>query len=42
MRDDTLWKQAKEHVLIPGASWTFEILKDWAKYEIKTKLGIPG
>lgn len=41
MRDDTLWRKAKEHVLKPGASWSFDILKEWAKHEIKEKLGIP-
>src|ERR1700733_4620032 len=33
VRDDTVWKKAKEHVLKPGASWTFDILKEWAKCE---------
>jgi hypothetical protein len=41
MRDETIWKKAKEHVLKPGASWTFEILKEWAKAELKERLGIP-
>ncbi|WP_148218141.1 DUF2513 domain-containing protein [Opitutus terrae] len=42
MRSDTLWKKAKTHVLKPGASWSFEILKEWAKQEIKEKLGMSG
>lgn len=41
LRDDTIWKKAKEHVLKPGASWTFDILKEWAKHEIKGRLGLP-
>jgi hypothetical protein len=41
VRDDSLWKKAKENVLKPGASWSFDILKEWAKHEIKMKLGIP-
>ncbi len=41
MRDDTLWIKAKENVLKPGASWSFEILKEWAKHELKQKLGLP-
>lgn len=41
MRDDTIWKKAKEQVLRPGASWSFEILKEWAKYEIKQRFGLP-
>jgi hypothetical protein len=41
LRDDTIWKKAKEHVLKPGASWTFDVLKEWAKHEIKERLGLP-
>jgi hypothetical protein len=41
MRDDTVWKKAKEHVLKPGASWTFDILKEWLKAEAKSRLGLP-
>ncbi len=41
VRDDTIWNKAKEQVLKPGASWTFDILKEWAKYELKQKLGLP-
>jgi hypothetical protein len=42
MRDDTLWKKAKDEVLKPGASWTFEILKEWAKCELRQRLGLPS
>jgi hypothetical protein len=42
MRDDNLWKKAKEYVIKPGASWTFEILKEWGKAEIKQRLGLPS
>ena len=44
MRDDTLWKKAKENVLKPGASWTAKLLFDWLKVEIKQRLigGNPG
>jgi len=41
VREDTVWNKAKEQVLKPGASWTFDILKEWAKYELKKKLGLP-
>jgi hypothetical protein len=41
VRNDTVWKKAKEHVLKPGASWTFDILKDWVKSELKQTLGLP-
>jgi hypothetical protein len=39
--EDTIWKKAKEQVLKPGASWTFEVLKQWAKHELLTRAGIP-
>ena len=41
VRDDTVWKKAKDHVLKPGASWTFDILKEWLKFEVKHRVGIP-
>lgn len=40
IRDDSLWKKAKKHVIKPGASWTFDILKEWVKHELKQKLGL--
>jgi hypothetical protein len=40
MRDENLWKKAKDYVLIPGASWSFDILKEWAKDELKKRIGI--
>jgi hypothetical protein len=39
-RDDTLWRKAKEKVLKPTASWTFGLLMEWLKQEIRTR--IPG
>ena len=38
--DDTLWKKAKDNVLKPSASWTFGILVEYLKAEIKRR--IPG
>lgn len=38
--DDTLWKKAKEKVIKPSASWTFAILGEYLKFEIKHRLGI--
>lgn len=32
--DDTLWKKAKDNVLKPGISFTFDTLKEWLKSEI--------
>ncbi len=40
MRNDSVWKKAKAHVLKSGASWTFEILKDFLKHEAMRQLGI--
>jgi hypothetical protein len=39
-RDDTLWNKAKEKVLKPGLSWTFSILVEYLKSEVKQRLGI--
>jgi hypothetical protein len=39
-RDDTLWKKAKEKVMKPGAAFTFEIVKEWLKSEIRTHFGL--
>jgi hypothetical protein len=41
VRDETVWKKAKKHVLKVGASWTFDILSDWVKSELKKQLGLP-
>jgi len=38
--DDTLWNKAKENVLKPASSWTFGILLEYLKAEIRRN--IPG
>lgn len=38
--DETLWRKAKETVITPGLSFTFDLLKDWLKAEIKS--GFPN
>jgi hypothetical protein len=38
--EDTLWNKAKENILKPSASWSFEILLAYLKYEIGRR--IPG
>lgn len=38
--DDTLWKKAKESVIKPGLSFTFDVLKEWLKTEIVN--GLPS
>ena len=42
IEDDDIWQKAKEKVLKPAGSWTFGILSEYIKYEIKTKLGMRG
>ncbi|WP_349682173.1 DUF2513 domain-containing protein [Comamonas sp. UBA7528] len=34
IRSDTLWKKAKDNVMKPSMSFTFDVLKDWLKTEI--------
>lgn len=44
-RDDTVWRKAKENLLKPGVSWTFELLKETLKALAKQQLarvGLPG
>jgi len=40
VRDDNVWRKAKEKVIKPRASWTFSLLMEWLKQEIRTR--IPG
>ncbi|NMQ05282.1 DUF2513 domain-containing protein [Candidatus Accumulibacter phosphatis] len=40
IRDDTLWSKAKKTILKPSASWTFGILLEYLKFEIKRT--VPG
>ena len=37
-RDDTLWEAAKDKFLKPGISWTFSVLVEWLKQEIRRKV----
>ena len=39
-RNENLWKKAKDSVIAPTASWTFDILKQWLKTEILN--GLPS
>lgn len=34
VRSDTLWNKAKERVMKPSTSFTFDVLKDWLKAEM--------
>jgi hypothetical protein len=40
VREDTLWRKAKEAIIKPGASFTFDVLKEWLKAQIHQKLGM--
>lgn len=40
-RDSQIWKLAKEKVLLPGASWTFGLLLEYLKVQVKGKIGLP-
>ncbi len=34
IRSETLWNKAKDNVMKPSMSFTFDVLKDWLKTEI--------
>ncbi|HKI69537.1 MAG TPA: DUF2513 domain-containing protein, partial [Verrucomicrobiae bacterium] len=35
IRQDTIWKKAKEHIIKPGASYGLSVLVEWAKTEVR-------
>ena len=37
-RDSMLWKKAMDHVIKPGASWTFSLLAEWLKEEARRRV----
>ena len=39
---DTLWRKAKDTVIKPAGSWTFDVLKEWLKSEISQGLPTLG
>ncbi|MDR3405523.1 MAG: DUF2513 domain-containing protein [Chthoniobacter sp.] len=41
MRDDNMWNKVKEKFIKPGASWTVSLLLEYAKSELRTRLGLP-
>lgn len=41
-RNDTVWHTAKEKILKPGASWTFDLLKETLKAIAKQQLARVG
>ena len=40
-KDESIWSRAKETVLLPTASISFNLLLEWLKFQAKEKLGIP-
>ena len=40
-QDDSLWKKAKESILKPGVSFTFDLLLEWLKKKAQEKFGLP-
>jgi hypothetical protein len=42
MRDETIWKKARESVLKPIGGVAFDVLKEWLKAQMREKLGLPA
>ena len=40
IKSDNIWNKAKEKILKPSVSWTFGILTEYLKQEIKKQIGI--
>jgi hypothetical protein len=38
VRDSKIWKLAVEHIIKPGASWSFSVLVEWLKREARRAL----
>ncbi|MGA2463336.1 MAG: DUF2513 domain-containing protein [Thermodesulfobacteriota bacterium] len=38
--EDTLWNKAKENILKPSASWSFAILLEYLRAEIRKRVGL--
>jgi hypothetical protein len=41
MRDDTVWRKARENIFKPIGGVAFDVLKEWLKAEMRHKLGLP-
>ena len=41
MREDTIWKQVKERVMVPAGSWTLQLAVEYAKNLVRERLGLP-
>jgi hypothetical protein len=42
IRDASIWEKTKANLLKPGASMTFALIKEYATFQVKQKLGIIG
>ncbi len=42
IKEDAVWEKAKKNILIPAGSWTFGILSEYLKQELKAKFGLDG
>jgi hypothetical protein len=41
-RDSKIWKMAKDHIIKPGAAWTFSLLLEWLKQQAHQRVfGVP-
>ena len=41
-RDSKIWKAAMDHIIKPGASWTFSLLTEWLKQQAHQRVfGVP-
>jgi hypothetical protein len=38
MRDNTLWKRAKENFIRPGVSFTAKLIFEWLKVEVSKQM----
>lgn len=41
IKDDSLWKKATTTVIKDGASFSFELVKEWMLFQAKQTLGLP-
>ena len=41
-KDSKVWKIAKDHIIKPGAAWTFSLLLEWLKQQAHQRVfGVP-
>ncbi len=42
MKDEGIWSKAKDTILKPVGGVAFDVLKEWLKWQMKQKLGLPS